>query len=552
MVQTTQPTWASGDGERKPGELNTRGWAHVDFTSALNGSCTRYESGCQCDDCLDIFNNDDRVLSIKLRAQHEGRKIDRTVSLTASTSPICASTPMDNLPPRISELTDHFDAVVTHLARQRGNTSTWLEGFSRGIADVQSGEHEPWEGRLLWAAVARDDFLSFAAPWSTVGSKIGQYLPDAQYPSSRVAGHRAPFVDVGLGSSLGFFWVLCLSWDTQFSAALTTSIAYWADMSSGPDAPKTGHALARIFDVLPSLALACTTGAHDNLSPMKALAIEYLRAPAIAPLPGTQLPSIDDVWLSRLADVGARESCVLMSSCPAAFSPDRTAQDTRCLVAWGVIHDLYDLPRDLASGNRVNAVLWALFAGFSGREVVDWLRGSVALAAAVCSNGGDGEDEESPGATSCAAKLLLCTAFVHVTNPRWGVNGLALSSVADWPEAPPLRRRRRGEATTASEELPLFSVGEPSHELCPRPRTRSPCICKSTREARSLGAATSNALNGEVAGFASIEERQDAHNAGMSALVRGDWEELVALSRVAWRTFLDDLECIADWVDGGR
>ncbi|KAJ7047818.1 hypothetical protein C8F04DRAFT_1226732 [Mycena alexandri] len=235
-----------------------------------------------------------------------------------------------------------------------------------------------------WAAVAQADFAVYAALWAPVGSKLAQYIPAADYPSHQHAGNRAPFIDVGQDPILASFGPF-------------DSIGTHSDMASALDAPDAG--LVGAFGALASLAQAFNTGKLENLSPMKALVIEYLGASTGPALAGP-LPSVRDIWLSRLADVGARERCVLMTCCPSAFGGRRSPEDTRCLVAWGITHGLFDLPRDLANGNTVNGVLWVLFSGFSG------------------------------------PKLLLFTALVHVTNPRWAVNGLALAGSPAWPAAP--------------------------------------------------------------------------------------------------------------------
>ncbi|WP_424215727.1 hypothetical protein ACN20G_26565 (plasmid) [Streptomyces sp. BI20] len=431
---------------------------------------------------------------------------------------------MEGLPARIGVRNGAFDAVAHELSCLRD--ATWFRSLAERLGLPGTTDVEEWEGRLLWSAVQREDFATYHARWRTISDDLAGHIPDSRYPSRERAGHRAPFIDVGLGSSLGFFWALNTDWDVQFSAAVATSIAYWADMAGGVDAP-AGN-LSEIFDAMPSLVDACSTGRTDNLSPMKVLAMEYLGAARATPLVGP-LPDLGDVWLSRLADVGARESCVLMTGCGAAFGDRRSDEDTRCLVAWGVIHDLYDLPRDISTGNPVNAVLWALFAGYTGRQVVDWLRDTVALAARL---------------GSCAAKLLLCTAFVHVTNPRWAVSGVALADRPRWPAAPPLR--------------PLAGTALPSYVRHPRPsavtaggHTAAPvCVCAETDVSRALGAAVVTALGGTVPRFAGMTARLEAHGTGMSALVSQDWDTLVDLSRTAWSTFLHDLVGIADWTDG--
>lgn len=524
MSRTTPYNWISGEGPRQSSDINPRGWAQVNFGNPFDGVCVGYDHGCPCQVCQEAFRNDIRPVPTKLHARHEARieYLKGSLWLPGSalnkTTPICCSRPISGLPPRIMQLSDLFDAVTSHAADLP--SAGWLEHFASSLKNNSSNEE--WEGRLIWAAVSRADFLAFASPWDVVGSRLRQNIPSSQYPSHERAGIRAPFIDVGLGSSIGFFWILSLDWDIQFSAAIATSIAYWADMASGVDAP--AGQLAEIFDVMPSLAHACATGQHDNLSPMKALAVEYLRTESVQALPGIA-PSVRDVWLSRLADVGARESCVLMTSCQAAFSNRRSAEDTRCLVAWSVIHDLYDFPRDLASGNRVNAVFWALFAGFSGREVAAWLRESVNIAAR---------------SSSCAAKLLLCTAFVHITNPRWSVNGLALSESHQWPIPPQARPR-------TEDTLPLFG----DHIQGSLESGKGPvCLCTSTQVSRTLGLAVLYALNGCVNGFASASDRLEAHNTGMTALLAQDWDTQVELSRMAWSSFLNDLDAIAAWVDG--
>ncbi|NUT54273.1 MAG: hypothetical protein HOV94_44330 [Saccharothrix sp.] len=521
-------SWISGEGEREPGDINARGWRRIDFGRALADPCHGSQGDCRCQKCLAAFRADERPFVVKVRERHDARLVLRKQGLPTrpTVTPLCCSTPVAGLPRRISHHSDLFDTVAGEVAKLRG--TTWLAAFTAGLVEGGQGDGGEWEGELIWAAVGRADFADYRAAWEPVGSELARHIPESRYPSRENAGHRAPFIDVGLGSSLGFFWALCLDWDTQFSAAVVTSISYWADMASGVDAP-SGR-LAEIFDVLPSLAQACATGHHDNLSPMKAAAIEYLRAPAIPPSVGP-LPSVRDVWLSRMADVGARESCVLMTGCPSAFSDRRGAEDTRCLVAWGVIHDLYDLPRDLANGNWVNAALWAFFAGFSASEMVAWLRDTVAVAS-------KGE--------SCAAKLFLCTAFVHVSNPRWAVNGISLDRQAQWPRAAQPQPRR--EST-----LPVFSTHD-GEKIASTPGSATEpavCECVGTDESRALGAAAADALTGAVAGCANASDRLEAHDVGMSALLAEDWTTLIALSRTAWSTFLGDLTAIAEWVDVG-
>lgn len=378
-----------------------------------------------------------------------------------------------------------------------------------------------WEGRHIWAATRQGDFSAYFELWASVHSDLAHLIPPARYPSQ--AGHRAAFVDVGLGSSLAFSWALKLDWDTQFSTAIVTSIAYWADQASGDDAPP--GQLSEIFDAMPSLVQACATGRLDRLSPMKALAIEYLHTVTIKPCHGP-VPSVRDVWLSRLADVGAREICVLTTGCPTAFSEQRSDDYTRCLVAWGILHDFFDLPRDLANGNRVNGVLWALFAGFSGRAILEWLRDTVAIA---CRRG------------SCAARLLLCTAFVHVTNPRWAGNHFAVENFSELPDVP-------RAPITSTGKLPLFSNED--DEVFSDPGSTSVCVCASAEKSHALGIAAANAMDGTVAGFANMSERLDAHNIGMSALIGGDWDTLIDLSRTAWSSLLSDFSVTAAWVDG--
>ncbi|CAO2648698.1 Nn.00g079650.m01.CDS01 [Neocucurbitaria sp. VM-36] len=435
--------WSGGEGGLQPGEINPRGWAQVDFDRELGKACTGYDLGCHCEKCLEEFRLDSRPILDKLQARHEAKIEQRKQSSQllvsalagADMTPICCSTPIAGLPPRITKLSNLFDVVTSEISSLP--SIDWLETFASRLGSGQA-EGEKWEGQLIWAAVSRHDFSAYASSWASVGLALEEYIPPSSYPSRNRAGHRAAFIDVGLGSSLGFFWALSLDWDTQISAAIVTSIAYWADMATGVDAP-VGQ-LAEIFDVMPMLAQACATGKQDNLSPMKALAIEYLRTPTIPAFSGP-LPSLKDVWLSRMADVGSRESCVLMTGCQAPFSNRQNTEDARCLVAWAVIHDLFDLPRDISSGNRVNAVLWALFFGFSGHEILGWLRETVTIA----SRRG-----------TCAAKLLLCTALVHVANPRWSVNGLALSRLREWPNSPKASAKR-------GKVLPSFSEQEGSH-----------------------------------------------------------------------------------------
>ncbi|MER5888658.1 hypothetical protein ABT160_32940 [Streptomyces sp. NPDC001941] len=514
-------SWITGHGDRVEGELNPRGWGLLDFRPpAQTALCEGLETGCACERCRTAFEHDPRPFAAKMREHHEAKVSRRTLSEPSGTpeTPVCRSLLVEGLPARITVRNGVFDAVTHDLSGLRDEA--WFRSFTERLGLPETAVVEEWEGRLLWSAVQREDFTTYHGQWQKISAELADHIPDSHYPSGGRAGHRAPFVDVGLGSSLGFFWALNTDWDVQFSAAVATSIAYWADMASGVDAP-TGN-LAEIFDVLPSLASACSTGRTDNLSAMKVLAMEYLGAARATPLSGP-LPALEDVWLSRLADVGARESCVLMTGCGAAFSDRRSDEDTRCLVAWGVIHDLYDLPRDVATRNTVNSVLWALFAGYTGHQIADWLRDTVALAAR---------------SGSCAAKLLLCTAFVHVANPRWAVSGVALADRLRWPSAPPLH-------PAADKPLPAYirhpqslnDLGEPA------------CICVETEVSRALGTAALTALDGTVPRFTGSAARLEAHDTGMSALITQDWDTLVDLSRTAWSTFLHDLDRIADWTD---
>ncbi|KAF4987116.1 hypothetical protein FDECE_15599 [Fusarium decemcellulare] len=499
-LRITPYNWNTGEGEPRPGDLNPRAWTQIDFGK--------------------MFRHDGRPVSEKLRARQEAKIEYRKRSFQLSGSalaPICSAVPVAGLPPRIKQLNNLFDVVTSEI----GNlpSAAWLEAFGTGLKNGQI-ESEEWEGRMIWAATEREDFLAFASSFASVGSQLQKLIPSSRYPSRHRAGYRAPFIDVGLGSSIGFSWVLNLDYNVQFSAAISTAVAYWADMASGVDAP--AGELAQIFDVMPSLAQACATGEHDNLAPMKSLAIEYLRTETVKALPGP-VPSTREVWLSRLADVGARETTVLMTGCPGAWSNRRSAKDTRCLVAWGIMHDFYDLPRDLATGNRVNGVLWALFAGFSARQVLAWLRDTVTIAA---------------GHDSCGAKLLLCTALIHVTNPRWSVNGLALSELYKWP--PPPKKREGSE-----DKLPLFTEQDGDNGSA----EAAACSCTGTQASRALGKAALDALNGSADGFASVADRLDAHNTGMSAILAQDWDTQIDLSRTAWSSFLSDLAAIAAWVD---
>ncbi|PHH78382.1 hypothetical protein CDD82_3075 [Ophiocordyceps australis] len=530
-------TWATGEGERRPGELNPRGWRRVDFGDV---ACSCFmsspdgDASCQHEQCQDTG-----LVLEEIEHRYQARVALRESSLSPLTScgptlgPVCCSTPIAGLPSRISHLSIVFDTVTSQISDPR--TRAWWDAISARLhVGEEDGVGMEWKGRLIWSAAGHEDFLDYIASWAPARKQLAQCIPASSYPSRLHAGHNAPFVDIGLGSSLGFLWALNLDWDTQFSAAVTVSIAYWADMASGPDAPE-GH-LADVFDVLPSLSRACTTGRTDNLSPMKALVIEYLACSTIPALCGP-LPGVQDIWLSRMADVGARESCVGMTSCPAPFSPYRSADDTRLYVAWGVIHDMFDLPRDLASGNRINAVLWAFFSGFSASQVLLWLRESVALACRL------------EGRGSCAAKLLLCSAFVHVTNPRWAVNGLALANFSKWPSAPGRRRLSKsclsGKNRKNRPMLPDFSDLN-SHAVGKQDQV---CNCKSSHVSQSLSKAAADALRGTVAGFATASQRLDAHNTGLSALLAADWDTLIALSRNAWGSFWEDTAAIAAWVD---
>ncbi|KAK5988268.1 hypothetical protein PT974_12410 [Cladobotryum mycophilum] len=495
-------SWISGEGESQFGDINPRGWGQFNFSSTSIGMCDGYNSGCQCEQCLVEFERDNRPLIVKIQERHKAwlqhRKRSGLPQIPArsSATPLCRFTP-----------------VVDLLLGSGSSVTT-----STPLVNAHD-ECEPWEGQLIWGSTRRADFLAYAASWTRVSSELARYIPTSSYPSLYYAGHRAPFIDIGLGSNLLYFWALELDWDTQFSAALVTSITSWADMADGGDMPK--EQVAKIFDVLPSLVRACTTGYHDNLSPMKVLAIECLRAPTI-PIFHGPLPSVRDIWLSRMADAGARESAILMTGCASPFSDRRSAEDTRLLVTWALIHDLFDLPRDLSHGNHVNGVLWALFAGFTGGEILVWLRDSVASASR---------------SDSCAAKLVLCMAFPQVTGPRWSVNGLALDRLSEWPKPPLLPARHGGM-------LPLF-LEQGGSKLS----SDSMCKCTWTNESRSLGAAAAEALSGTAACFTSVSDRLDAHSAGLAALIAEDWNTLIDLQRTAWSTFLSDLEAIAGWLN---
>ncbi|WP_221362079.1 hypothetical protein [Streptomyces beigongshangae] len=499
-------TWISGEGEREPGDLNPRGWGRVDFKRSRDAHHGPDES------------------ETKAQERHEVKIVRRLQSASPTLAPLCCSILVPDLPRRISTLSELFDTVTAKVAKL--HRTHWLETFTADLANVKIAECEEWEGALIWGAAKRSDFATYCAAWENAAMDLAKHAPNPRYPSQEKAGSHAPFIDVALGSSLGFYWVLHLNWNTLFSAAIVNSIAFWADMASGVDAPD--GALAEIFDALPSLVEACATRRHDNLSPTKALAIEYLRTPMIPVLAGPR-PSLEDVWLSRLADVGARESCVLMTGCPSAFRSYRSSEDTRCLVAWGIIHDLYDLPRDLINGNRINGVLWALYSGFSAGDILAWLRDSVAIASQ---------------AESCAAKLLLCTAFVHVSNPRWATNVISLKGVAKRPTAPKFK-------VQTGEALPLFTArneGQCTADSRDIMKAQA-CHCANSSASRALGIAVSDALRGAVPGFASSSDQLEAHNMGLSFLIAEDWDSLITLSRTAWSTFLKDLESIADWVD---
>ncbi|RBR06802.1 uncharacterized protein FIESC28_10918 [Fusarium coffeatum] len=415
--------------------------------------------------------------------------------------PLCASKPLVGLPQRIVKRTKQFDAIITSLHGVHG--SDWCKAFLDTLMNEKEVD-ESWPGRLIWAAAQRDDMIQFMEPWRKVGLELAKILPKAKYPSREAAGYRAPFIDVALGSSLGFFCFLDLDWDTQFSAAVVTSIAYWTDMASGGDAPQGD--LAKIFDVLPSLARACATGQADNLSPMKVLAMEYLLVQKVQSHTGPP-PTLRDIWMI-------------------AFSDNRSHDDTRCSMAWAICHDLYDLPRDLSSGNMVNAAIWALFSGYSARAIVNWLRESLVI--------GTGRNS-----TSCATKSLLATAFVHACNPRWAINGLASTHCHDWPRAPLPSTPRKDILQLSGADMSGFD-----HQ------GTSPCECRPTDASNTLARAVQDVLTGSVERFTSAEERLQAHCMGMSALVKHDWDMLIKISRKAWSTFLQDLDAIADWVDG--
>lgn len=515
--------WIDGQGgPRVVGELNPRGWKQIDFNASFDSESDRA-----------TFQRDERPLLTKLSERHDARlwrrrEVDAT---SEGLPPLSNPWPIQDLPRRIHKRVARFSAVVAELEQSNLQGTAWYDAFAARLRNVNNeGEDqgagkeddEEWEGRLIWGAALRDDYRAWAAPWAQVGQKLAKVLPEAVYPSAPHAGKRAPFIDVGIASSIGFTWALSLDWDTHLTFGLVTALAYWTDMASDDDAP--AGRLCDIFDGLPALTQACSTGRVDAMSPMIALAMDYMRTHTVLPVPGPSPPSLESVWLSRTADVGAREATCI-TGCTAPWSPHSSADEKRMAAAWHMVHDLYDLPRDLMSGNRVNGILYAMFCGYSVAEVLQWIRDSVAIAV-------------GRRATTCTAKVLLCTAFVHVTNPRWSINGIGALRAADWPAAP------ARTAPRPREPLPLPGDDETTAAQS------SPCNCTATDVSRRLAEAAREALSGAVPGFATTADRLRAHNTGMTAIMESDWDTIVELSRTSWATCFDDCANIAAWADG--
>ncbi|KAL4810826.1 hypothetical protein BDV18DRAFT_155440 [Aspergillus unguis] len=506
--------WVSGGPKRSNIELNPRGWIWIDY-STISQECIGYSSGCHCANCLQSLRHDGRPLPVKLQGRYQAKRRARFASDTMLHTPLCASVPMLNPPDRVTSLSEHIDATSVEISHLEGRE--WLAAFQTRLANGLTN-YVPWEGNRIWAAGRRAEFTDFATPWYTVGweLKMNGFFPDYTYPSKASAGKQAPFVDVGLGAGLAFTWLLSTRWDIQSTAGIVSTITQWASQASGRD--ESDGDLADSYTLLPSMARACATGYNDQTSPMKALVVEYLRVKSVPALIGL-LPSIEEVWLSRMADAGARERCVLMTGCPAAFSAYRSAQDTRFLVAWSVVQDLYSLPRDLANRKTTNAVLWAMFYGLSAIKVLSWLRRSIALAARQ---------------NSCAAKLLSCVAFALVANPHWAVHGRALAKVRQWPAAPVRIPVGRGN-------LPRWIDVED---------VPNPCVCTESDLTRSNRVWVVAALNDRLSGYQNDAQRINAHNTGLTYLITQNWLGLAIVSARTWATLLSDLAHIALWADG--